>query len=410
MGRDDRPTVMVLDGDNENAIQVATELDRDLDVRVVGVGTSSWSRLLRSRHCHVGLTTVHPSDPSYAAELLAVVERIEPDLLVPVGHHSVVAADALRDRLPASVACWLPPSDSLAVALDKTATASFAADLDVATPRDVTDAVRDLDARGRPGAVADLPFPLFVKARYECGGNVGATAQSPASFWPTYDDVVDEADEDVVVQEYVPGERTYGCAILFDDGSPHVLFAHEEVRSVPRHGGSGTRVRVFRDPRAETAALRLLDELDWHGPALVEFKRRPDGTYVLMEINAKFWASYALASQSGYRFASTLAARALGVSNRLPDDDPARNGEKVFPLRELYYAATTEGESVLRAAAAMCWPPAGVDANLDDLRAWATPPASLVRRLDGGRPIPRIHGTRRDPSEAESVEPPHTGR
>jgi predicted ATP-grasp superfamily ATP-dependent carboligase len=387
---------MVLDGDNDNAIQIATELSTDLDAEVIGVGTSEWSRLLRSRHCNVGVTTAPASDPAYAEQLLDAVYHHEPDLLVPVGYHSVAAADRIRDRLPESVACWLPPADSLDVVLDKVATASRAADLDVETPETFTETVADLDRRGRPGEIATLPFPLFCKARHECGTNLIAKVEEPSAFWETYDDLREEIDDtaggvagertdgagrtagEVIVQECIPGERTYGCGLLYENGDPQLLFAHEELRSIPREGGRGTRVQIFRDPRLETAAIRLLDGLDWHGPALVEFKRRPDGTYVLMEINPKLWASYALASQAGYRFVSTCAARAMDLHADFATAAPDATAEMVFPLRELYYAARTDDESLLGSVAALCWPPAQFDVNLADVRAWLTPPAAVV--------------------------------
>jgi len=384
MGRDrSRPTVMVLDGDNDNAIQVATELSEDLDAEVVGVGTSNWSRLLRSRYCDVGVTTVPASEPGYADQLLDAVEAHRPDLLIPVGYHSVAAVDGIRDDLPDAVECWLPPSDSLDVAVDKVATAELAAELDVGTPTSFTDRVAALDERGRPGEIGSLPFPLFLKARHECGKNVTAEVERPGAFWATYDDLVGERGvQEVIVQECIPGERTYACGLLYDDGAPQLLFAHEELRSVPREGGSGTRVRLFRDPRIETAAIRLLDSLDWHGPALVEFKRCADGSYALMEINPKLWASYALASQAGYRFVSTCARRALGLDEERRSHPPDATAEMVFPLRELYYAARTDDESLLRSAAAICWPPARLDLNLRDLGAWLTPPAAVVETVD----------------------------
>ena len=409
MVRNRRPTVMVLDGDNDNAIQVATELSEDLDARIVGVGTSTWSRLLRSRYCDVGVATVRATDPAYVDQLLAAVREHQPDLLVPVGYHSVAATDAIRDGLPESTACWLPPSESLDVAVDKTATAELAAELDVDTPADLTPDVTALDRRGRPGAVADLPFPVFVKARHECGKNVTARVEDPAAFWETYDDLRAEARSDVIVQECIEGGSTYACGLLYEDGSPQLLFAHEETRSVPRQGGSGTRVRIFRDPRVETAAIRLLDRLNWHGPALVEFKRRADGSSVLLAINPKLWASYALASQAGYRFVSTLACRALDLPGPPTDREPEQVAEKVFPLRELYFAATTDDESVLRSVLSLCWPPAEFDVNLRDLRAWLTPPTAVMNSGDAnpGQSPPDDEPTDplRPPSDEESSDP-----
>ena len=370
-----KPTVMVLDGDYDNALQVAAELSRDLEATVVGVGTSERSRLCRSRYCDRGVVTVPSSHDDYPRHLLEAIDRHRPDVVVPVGYHSVAALDAVRDRLPEGVEVCLPASRALERAVDKRETLAIAAELGIDTPTEYSDLVADLEDRGRPDELDRLPFPVFLKARYECGGGVTARVEQPAEFWTTYDDLAAEADDgEVLVQECVPGERTYACGLLFTDGSPTMSYTHEECRSVPRQGGSGTRVRLYDDPDLEAASVALLSALEWNGPALVEYVRRPDGTYVLMEVNPKMWASYALPSRAGYRFVSRMVADVLDLPWQ-HDRRPARRYELVFPLRELHYAATNPEESLVRSLAALSWPPARVDVDPRDLRAWLTPPA-----------------------------------
>ena len=48
--------------------------------------------------------------------------------------------------------------------------------------------------------------------------------------------------------------------------------------------------------------------LAWHGVAMVECKRTPEGDFVLMEINAKFWGSHDLALAAGVNFPGDLVA------------------------------------------------------------------------------------------------------
>lgn len=367
--------VMVLDGDYDNALQVATELSRDLEVTIVGVGTSERSRLCRSRHCDIGVTTVPSAHDAYPRHVLDAIETYLPDVVVPVGYHSVAALDSINGRLPTGVETCLPSSRALSSAVDKRETLEVAADLGIDTPTEYTAFVTDLEKRGRPGEIDRLPFPVFLKARYECGGGVTARVDDPSRFWSTYDDLAKRADDgELLVQECVPGQRTYGCGLLFTDGSPTMGYTHEECRSVPRQGGSGTRVRLFDDRDLEAASVSLLSALEWNGPALVEYVRRPDGRYVLMEVNPKLWASYALASRAGYRFVSRMVTEVLEIPWQ-PDRRPEASYELVFPLRELHYAATQPGESLLRSLAAVCWPPARIDVNHRDLRAWLTPPA-----------------------------------
>lgn len=368
---DTAPRVMVLDGDYDNAIQVATEVSSDLDVVVIGVGTSTESRLLCSKYCDVG-ATVPTTGEGYAEALLSVVRQYRPDVVIPVGYRSVTALDEVRDRLPDGVERCLPPSRALSAAVDKRRTLELASELGIDTPDDYTHVVADADDR-TADSVRDLTYPVFLKARHECGENVTAVVDDASSFWPTYEELAERAD-DVLVQEYIDDPRTYGCGVLFVDGSLRMLFEHEERRSVPRQGGSGTRVRIFREPKLEAASLELLRALDWSGFALVEFKRADDGSFVLMEVNPKLWASYALASQSGYRFVSRMVAETLDMdwNGRA---QPDQTGEMVFPLRELHFALTHSDESLFRAALTMLWPPARWDLHLHDFRSWFTLPA-----------------------------------
>ena len=57
----------------------------------------------------------------------------------------------------------------------------------------------------------------------------------------------------------------------------------------------------------------LLDALNWHGVAMVEFKREErTGHLYLMEINPKFWGSLDLALASGVNFPVLDVCMALG--------------------------------------------------------------------------------------------------
>lgn len=65
---------------------------------------------------------------------------------------------------------------------------------------------------------------------------------------------------------------------------------HKRMREYPITGGSSTAAESMYDPELRDLGLTLLKALDWHGVAMVEFKKDSrDGKYKLMEINPKFW-------------------------------------------------------------------------------------------------------------------------
>jgi predicted ATP-grasp superfamily ATP-dependent carboligase len=104
------------------------------------------------------------------------------------------------------------------------------------------------------------------------------------------------------VQAYVPG-RGAGVFALCDRGRVLAWFAHERLRDV-RPSGSGSSVRrsVPLSPRLREPAERLLASMEWHGPAMVEFRDEDGQPPCLMEVNGRFWNSLQLAIEAGVDF------------------------------------------------------------------------------------------------------------
>jgi predicted ATP-grasp superfamily ATP-dependent carboligase len=131
----------------------------------------------------------------------------------------------------------------------------------------------------------------------------------------------------LLVQEYVGGDpATYGYGFLFLDGEPVLAFGQQELRSIPRSGGSGTRVRALQNHELKLASEQLLSEIGHEGIALVEYKKRSDGSFALMEVNPKFWASYSLASKCNHHFAAKLVGARLDIPLRTYERRERRNG------------------------------------------------------------------------------------
>ncbi len=385
--RRESPSVLLLDGGSFITLSIARELSEDLGATIIGVGTSKYSRLLRSKYCDIGVIAPPVSDDRYVESIQKLIDIYQPDCLLPVGYGSWKTIEAARSELPSYTTTCLPPSKSFHTAIDDLATSAHAENVGIQTPAEYSDIVRDLDKEGRPaGCLTQLEFPLFLKPRWEVDDGHVTTARvdHPDTFWEIYDQITDNAAEnEILVQECIDGSpSTYGCGLLFLDNKVELLFSHEELRSVPRRGGSGTHLRILREPYLESKSIELLRDIGWHGIVLVEYKKRSDGTFVLMEINPKFWASYALASTHGYRFASTLVSRVLDLDVDYPLGESNSVGEMVFPLRELYHYAQHHGdEHLLECLTPIIKPGVAWSIDLSDLRAWLTPPTSLLGML-----------------------------
>jgi protein-tyrosine-phosphatase len=122
-------------------------------------------------------------------------------------------------------------------------------------------------------------------------------------------------DSAVLQQELVPGHGV-GVEVLYDKGQLVWYFCHERLHEGTGRDGLGSGSTYRRSIPPSPALLRdataLLDSLQWHGLAMVEFKCTNDGRYWLMEINPRLWGSLALAIDAGVDFPYGLFRLATG--------------------------------------------------------------------------------------------------
>ena len=161
-------------------------------------------------------------------------------------------------------------------------------------------------------------FPCVVKARCSNVPTKTGFARDPgpgyAASHAELEDVVRarrQGEQWPLVQGWVAGQGK-GVFALCDHGRVVAWFAHERLRDVqPSGSGSSLRRSAPTEARLRAPAERLLAALEWHGPAMVEF--RDDGVHPpwLIEVNGRFWGSLALAIAAGVDF-PLLWIRMLG--------------------------------------------------------------------------------------------------
>ncbi len=123
-----------------------------------------------------------------------------------------------------------------------------------------------------------------------------------------------------LIQEFCPGYGL-GQMLLMHDGQAKLRFQHRRLHEWPPEGGFSTVCESL--PLSAHAELferstELLRQLDWHGPAMVEYRFDPaTGRARLMEVNGRFWGSLPLAYHSGAYFA-WMTYLTLGVGGEAP--------------------------------------------------------------------------------------------
>lgn len=308
--------VLLLDGNENQAVAAVRSLSRAGHTAFTGAETR-WSKAGLSRHSRGSFAYPSPRDDAagFVRRVAEEVARRDGALVMPMTERSTLPVSEHRDAVVAAGGTLvLPPHRTVLEAFDKSHTHRLAASLGIAVPLTVL-----LDDPGAAKEVArSNRYPVVLKPR--ASEELGPSGNTVTTGGPRYARTRDEflvaygalrsRCSAVLVQEFVEGTGS-GYFALMRDGELRAEFAHRRIRDVrPTGSGSALRESVRPDPAVREAALRILEALGWHGVAMVEFRLRPDGTPVFLEVNGRFWQSLALAVHAGVDFPALLAGMA----------------------------------------------------------------------------------------------------
>lgn len=296
-----QPPILVLDGHTTQALACVRSLGRAGYPVFVASGRR-WPLAASSRFSRGHHRLREESLPAFAA-LRAWAQRRGVRIVLPLTERTCLLCSAEADAWrSAGIRLGCGPQDMLLRVFDKAATLERAAACGIATPP--TQCPESLEAYHE--AARAFGFPCVIKARFSHAWHAGALLADPGVAYIARPEELESAvlarrqgHYWPLIQGYVPGHGK-GIFALCDHGRPVSWFAHERLRDVrPSGSGSSLRRSVALDSRLQGPAQRLLADLGWHGPAMLEF--RDDGVHEpwLMEINGRFWGSLQLAVEAG---------------------------------------------------------------------------------------------------------------
>ena len=262
-----------------------------------------------SRYCAERFVYANPQvDPrKAAAELTEYFAANRYDAAIPVGLTMADLFVKYRDSL--GVPTMLPSTESFRIAADKELTYRHATSVGVPVPRTVP-AIRWNELRP----------PMVFKHR-RSGAFIAWTEQEARS----YASALNGDGFNYLAQTYVEGRNGFGYFGFFSHGEEIAYLMHERLVQFPAEGGPSVVARSIHDARIRVLGKRLLESLEWHGPAMVEFKRGDvDGNYYLMEINPKLWGSLDLAIEAGCNFPVWIVE--VLADGRYPSQSTYRDG------------------------------------------------------------------------------------
>lgn len=228
---------------------------------------------------------IYPSPPGekeFVEFLLEYIKNKGISFVIPVGNFTTLSIAKYQNKFIEHTTLPLPNYATFEIAWDKAKTLDLAKELGIKIPKIYKSAeeVRNYPvvAKGTQGS---------GKIRY---------INSPLELRHYF------LKNDILLEEYIPGEG-FGFFALFNHGEPRAFFMHKRLRELPITGGPSTAAMSIYDPVLKELGLRILKVLNWHGVAMVEFKKDyRDGEFKLMEINPRFWGSLDLAIASGVDF------------------------------------------------------------------------------------------------------------
>ncbi len=332
---------------------------------------------------------VYPSpvtDPDgFAAAMDEAIDRFAsstgPPLVVLPVHRETYELARRRERFADRVAMPIAPSDRIEQVRDKALLVELARQLDIAVPATWMPETAD-----EIGAIArQVELPAVVKMRTGSAG-VGLEYVDDAEELETAFEAIRRehrlgpGDLPIVQQRVAGADYCVGC--LFDHGEARASFTYRNVRTLTE-GGPGVVRRTVSAPAAEAAARRLLETLEWHGAAELDFVwtgEEADEPY-LIEVNPRLFSRLFQAIASGLDLPWLLYR--LAVDGEIETQDRPRLGVQTeTPLLGLVATLREAAES---------------DLTLEDLGSawaeakrsletggWAEAWKALIGSLDGG--------------------------
>lgn len=258
-----------------------------------------------SRYCDEFVHLPNPADDltAYSDALLSIAERPDVQTIIPVREEDVYVLAANREAFAEVVATPWPEFTTLRRVQDRVELFAAADAAGVATPE--TALLDDWDDWNRETIIKPrytVAAPEYLGSAAD-QGKIGSTVYQTPGTPPDRAACIEKRGHVPLVQERIPDSREYGFFALYEHGEPVATFQHCQRRGWEYCGGPSAYRESVHIPELETAGRALLDELEWHGLAMVEFLRDPrTEEFKLMEINPRFWSSLPFSVRTGADF------------------------------------------------------------------------------------------------------------
>ena len=326
--------VVVTNASSVKALVVTRSLGRK-GISVITTDCERFSPTFFSKYSssHFLSPSAEKSPITFIEALLGQVKRRNIKVLMPINSIETLLISKFKDRFSKFTKVPFDDYSKMIQLHDKEKLMRIAKELDIPIP--TTYSIEDISEIRKIAKV--LEYPVVIKLKNATSSRGISYAFSEEEFVARYKQTILKynlgSQEYPLVQEYIIGDG-YGVSVLFNCGDLRAIFVHKRLREYPITGGPSTFRVSIRHPEMEKIAVKLLEYMNWHGVAMVEFKlNKRTNKPVLIEVNPRFWGSINQAVVSGVDFPYLLYKVAvegdvkpvlnykLGVKTRFLIDD-----------------------------------------------------------------------------------------
>ncbi len=311
--------VLVLDANQRSALAVTRSLGKQGVALVTGDETAT-ALAGQSRYSLQYLSYPSPrlDAERFISSIAMTCDKEEIDIIFPMTELTTTLLLKHRDRIP-GIKLPLADGDSIDTLANKCSLMKLAGSLDIPIP--ATQYFEN--AENLPDKLADMSYPLVMKPARSWLQYKGEWLHTSVKIAHNREQAAEIITSDAafhsaafMLQAFVPGKGE-GVFALYNEGQPLTFFAHKRLREKPPQGGvSVLSESTSVDKRLESYSRKLLEHVNWHGIAMVEFRVDDHGNACLMEINTRFWGSLQLAIDAGVDFPWLLYQTSCGISTR----------------------------------------------------------------------------------------------
>ena len=287
--------VFVSDGHSRATLQIVRSLGSK-GIEVYSGETFKITPTYFSKYLSGYLVYKNPADDpeGFVRQLNRYCSEKKIDMIIPVVDYVYNAIGKYREKFSREIIIPIAEYNKFLIARDKLQTMRLCEKIGVPAPKTYFEEELDINKIKN-----EFKLPLVIKPR-ESSGSRGIKVIDDWSNLEREFIRISAEYGTPMIQEFIPHGGAYGVEVLYNHGKMILSFAHKRIREFPDGGGPSTLRMATHRADIEELAKKVMDYLEWHGVAMVEFRiHKETGVPYLMEINPRYWGSLRLAIAAG---------------------------------------------------------------------------------------------------------------